>query len=203
MASASTAAVDGVSDSGRGASRALGSGEPLDVAALRAAPLRSRPRPSRLGAPLSDLRGAGPKLAEAAAELGIETIGDLLLHVPRDYRDRTKLGLLGELRIGEEATILGEVRSVRVRPTRRRNLRIVEAAVADASGQAKAVWFNQAWLAERLRPGTKVLLRGRLDRGDFRVSDYEILAPGGGGQGIHTTGLVPVHPASERLPARR
>src|SRR5436190_1668837 len=171
MASASTAAVDGVSDSGRGASRALGSGEPLDVAALRAAPLR--PRPRRLGAPLSDLRGAGPKLAEAAAELGIETIGDLLLHVPRDYRDRTKLGLLGELRIGEEATVLAEVRTVRVRPTRRRNLRIVEAAVADASGQAKAVWFNQAWLAERLGPGKRVLLNGRLESGgDFKVADH-------------------------------
>jgi ATP-dependent DNA helicase RecG len=203
MASASTAAVDGVSDSGRGALRALGSGEPLDVAALRAAPLRSRPRPSRLEAPLSDLRGAGPKLAEAAAELGIETIGDLLLHVPRDYRDRTKLGLLGELRIGEEATVLAEVRTVRVRPTRRRNLRIVEAGIGDASGQAKAVWFNQAWLAERLRPGTRILLRGRLERGDFKVADYEILEGEGGAKGIHTTGLVPLHPASERVGARR
>src|SRR6266480_3960946 len=175
MASASTAAVDGVSDSGRGASRALRSSEPLDVAALRAAPLRSRPRPSRLEAPLSDLRGAGPKLAAAASELGIETVGDLLTHVPHGYRDRTKLGLLGELRIGEEATVLAEVRTVRVRPTRRRNLRIVEAGIGDASGQAKAVWFNQAWLAERLRPGTRILLRGRLERGDFKVADYEIL----------------------------
>ena len=46
-----------------------------------------------------------------------------------------------------------EVRSARVRPTRRRNLRIVEAKVADASGPMKAIWFNQAWLAERLQPG--------------------------------------------------
>jgi ATP-dependent DNA helicase RecG len=204
MTSASAAAVDGASGSGRAAARALGTGSALERAALDAAPLRSRPRPSRLEAPISELRGAGPKLAAAAAELGIETIGDLLLHVPRDYRDRTSLGLLGELRIGEEATVLAEVRTVRVRPTRRRNLRIVEAGVADQSGQAKAVWFNQAWLAERLRPGTRLLLRGRLERGDFRVADYEILdGQGDGARGIHTTGLVPLHPASERLAARR
>jgi ATP-dependent DNA helicase RecG len=183
------------------ASRRIGSGDELGTAELRAATIRSRPRPERLQTPVSTLRGAGPKLAAAAAELGIETIGDLLLHVPRGYRDRTRLGLLGELRIGEEATVLAEVRSVSVRPTRRRNLRIVEAVVADASGQAKAVWFNQPWLAERLRPGTRVLLNGKLERGDFRVAAHEIVGADSGSNqvGIHTTGLVPIHPASERL----
>src|SRR5204863_14295 len=203
MASASATVVDGGPGSGRASPRGLGSGLALEVAALQAAPLRSRPRPTRLRAPLSDLRGAGPKLAAAAAELGIETVGDLLLHVPRDYRVRTKPGLFVVCRIREEATVLAEVRTVRVRPTRRRNLRIVEAGIADASGQAKALWFNQAWLAERLRPGTRVLLRGRLERGDFRIADYEILEGEGGAQGIHTTGLVPLHPASERVGARR
>jgi ATP-dependent DNA helicase RecG len=197
--------------------RGIGTGEDLELTALRAVELRSRSRPDRLAEPVSTLRGAGPKLTEAASELGIESIGDLLLHVPRAYRDRTKLGLLGELRIGEEATVLAEVRSVRVRPTRRRNLRIVEAAIADSSGQAKAVWFNQAWLADRLKPGRKVLLNGRLERaGDFKVADHEILEtqlpaassasrPGAAGSaaGFHTTGLVPLHPASERLTARK
>ena len=73
--------------------------------------------------------------------------------------------------IGEQATVMVEVRSARVRPTRRRNLRIVEATVADDSGPMKAVWFNQAWLAERLRPGTRLLLNGKLDRSGFRVAD--------------------------------
>jgi ATP-dependent DNA helicase RecG len=192
-------AKDGVAASGR----AVGSGEPLPRGDLLTAPLRSRPRPSRLRAPIGTLRGAGPRLAAAAGDLGIETVEDLLWHVPRDYRDRTRLGLLGELRIGEEATVLAEVRSARVRPTRRPNLRIVEARVADASGQAQALWFNQTWIAERLRPGTRLLLNGRLERGgEFRVSDYEILT-GGDAQGFHTTGLVPVHPASERLSARK
>ena len=93
------------------------------------------------------------------------------------------------------------VRSARVRPTRRRNLRLVEAAVADDSGPMKAVWFNQAYLAERLRPGTRLLLNGKLDRSGFRVATHEIVSggrAGAGPAGIHTTGIVPVHNATPR-----
>jgi ATP-dependent DNA helicase RecG len=185
--------------------RALGSGAEQDRDALRAAPLRSRPRPSLLAAPLTALRGAGPKLAAAAAELGIETVGDLLRHVPRGYRDRAAVREAGDLRIGEEATVMVEVRSARVRPTRRRGLRIVEATVADGSGPLKAIWFNQAWLAERLGPGTRLLLNGKLERSGFRVEAHEIVgeAAAPAPAGIHTTGLVPVHPAAEGLRPNR
>ena len=117
-----------------------------------------------LGGVVVTLRGAGPRLAAAAAELGIGTLGELLLHVPRSYRDLAAPRPLSELRIGEQATVEVEVRSARLRPTRRRGLTIVEATVADASGAGKAVWFNQAWLAERLREGTRMLLYGKLDR---------------------------------------
>ncbi|HMC07193.1 MAG TPA: ATP-dependent DNA helicase RecG [Solirubrobacterales bacterium] len=180
--------------------RAFGSGEPLSARDLRAAALRSSPRPSRLRAPITTLRGAGPSISAAAAELGIETVGDLLLHVPHGYRDRSELRTIAELRKGERATVEVEVRSARVRPTRRRGLRIVEAAVTDESGPMTAVWFNQAWLADRLREGTRLLLSGKLERDRFRVEEHEFAGPE---VGIHTTGLVPVHPASERLAARR
>ncbi len=183
--------------------RALGSGDPQDHDRLREAPLRFRPRPSLLEAPLTALRGAGPRLSAAAAELGIETVGDLLLWIPRGYREPAPVREVAELRIGERATVTVEVRSTRVRPTRQRRLRILEATVADASGPMKAIWFNQAWLAERLPPGTRLLLNGTLERGSFKVEAHEIVADGAEAAGIHTTGLVPMHPASERLKANR
>ncbi len=184
--------------------RALGSGDPLEREHLRAAPLRTLPRPTRLEAPIQSLRGAGPKLSALAERIGVRDVGELLWHVPHGYRDRTKVLRIGELRIGEEATILAEVRSARVRPTRRRNLRIVEATVADPSGVAKAVWFNQAWLAERLRPGTRVLLSGKLDRSGFRVTAHELIEGDTlTGQGLHTVGLVPVHSVTDGLSADR
>jgi ATP-dependent DNA helicase RecG len=171
------------------------------------------PQPSRLKLPLRALAGAGPKLSEAAAEAGIASLGDLLLRVPHGYRDFADAREIADLRIGEEATVLVEVRSAKLRPTRRRRLRIVEAEVADDSGSAKAIWFNQAWLAERLRPGTRALLRGTLDRRGFRVSAHEFVSDAGHDPsrgrpsrlpiGIHTTGIVPVHPATERLRPQR
>ncbi len=184
--------------------RALGSGQAQLREDLGAVPLRTAPRPSRLEAPLQALRGAGPKLAAHAGRIGIETVGDLLWHVPHGYRDRSNVLEIGELRLGEEATILAEVRTARVRPTRRRNLRIVEANVADGSGATKAVWFNQAWLVERLRPGTRVLLSGKLDRSGFRVSAHELIHGDTlAGEGLHTVGLVPVHSVTDGLSADR
>src|SRR4051794_19731245 len=171
--------------------RAVGSGEPLGRDRLLAAPLRSLPRPAILDAPITTLRSAGPKLAAAAEEMGIATLGDLLRHLPRGYRDRAEPVRLADLRLGEEATVEVEVIRTKVRPTRRRRLTILEADIRDASGQAKGVWFNRAWLADRLQPGTRLLLHGKLEKRGINVSEHEFLdsAPDAG---LHTTGIVPV-----------
>src|SRR5918994_5150449 len=185
--------------------RAIGGGEPLARETLLAAPLRSAPKPSILEAPVTKLRGAGPKLSEAAAEIGIGSLGDLLRHLPHSYRDRADPVGLGELKLGEEATVEVEVRSSKLRPTRRRRLTVLEAEVADETGAAKAVWFNRAWLADRLRPGTRLLLRGKLEKRGFTVAEHELLdaSASRGPAGLHTLGIVPVHPASERLRPQR
>ncbi|HEY8759332.1 MAG TPA: hypothetical protein VIP52_00300, partial [Candidatus Dormibacteraeota bacterium] len=204
-----------------GPPRAFGSGEGTSREQLLAVPLRW-PRPASLSASLQTLAGIGPKLSVAAGEAGVETLGDLLLRVPHGYRDRTELRQLDDLKIGEEATVQVEVRSAKLRPTRRRGLTIVEAKVADDSATVSATWFNQAWLAEKLTPGTALLLLGQLDRRGFRVAEYELLDAGQDGlveseerllrgaapgrrppPGLHTTGLVGVHPATEKLRAQR
>ena len=57
---------------------------------------------------------------------------------------------------------------------------------------------------ERLRPGTKLLLSGKLDRSGFRVSAHEVIgADGVRERGIHTVGLVPVHSVTDGLSADR
>jgi ATP-dependent DNA helicase RecG len=185
--------------------RALGGGEPLERERLLAAPLRSLPHRAILDAPLTKLRGAGPKLAAAAAEIGISDLGDLLRHLPHSYRDRATPVGLGTLKLGEEATVEVEVEGTKLRPTRRRRLTILEAQVRDGTGKATAVWFNRAWLADRLTPGTRLLLRGKLEKRGFNVAEHELLDSESprGPAGLHTTGIVPVHPASERLRPQR
>jgi ATP-dependent DNA helicase RecG len=147
---------------------------------------------------VTTLSGVGPKVAERLGTLGIETIGDLVEHVPRDFLDWSKATGFGALRLGQEATVECTVERARVRPTRRRNLKLVEATVVDREGsRAIAVWFNQAWLAERLVAGTRLLIHGELQSGGtFKVERHEF---DGDRAGLHTVGLVPLYPASEAV----
>jgi ATP-dependent DNA helicase RecG len=158
---------------------------------------RARPRVDE-ETPVTTLSGVGPKVAERLAGLGIETVGDLVDHVPRDFLDWSEATGFAALRLGQEATVECTVERARLRPTRRRNLKLVEASVIDGEGgRATAVWFNQAWLAERLVAGTRLLVHGELQTGGtFRVARHEIA---GEGAGLHTVGLVPLYPASEAV----
>ncbi|HEY1356584.1 MAG TPA: ATP-dependent DNA helicase RecG [Solirubrobacterales bacterium] len=156
------------------------------------------PRPSALDISIASLRGVGPKLAEAAAEAGISTVGDLLLRFPHSHRDRTIVPV-AELEPGVAGTIEVEVLGATPRPFRRRGLSITSVKVGDDSGSLRATWFNQPWVAPKLVPGARLLLTGSRDKRGLRVNEYEILASAGGAE----EGLVPVHPATERLKAQR
>jgi ATP-dependent DNA helicase RecG len=154
--------------------RAFASTEPLSREQLTTAPLRW-PRPSRL---LSPLELGGKKLAAGMLTLGLQTVGELLEHLPSDSREaRTVAGL----RAGEQATVAVQVRSIAARPVRRRGMRpLVEAKVFDASGTMRATFFNQPWLVERYPPGTRLLLHGKADaRGGFGVSHHALAADAG------------------------
>jgi len=161
---------------------------------LREAPVRW-PRPSALDVSLQALGGIGPKTAEAAAEAGVATIGDLLLRFPRGHRDRTVVPV-ASLEQGGKGTISADVLADAGRPFRRRGLSIVSAKVGDESGSVRATWFNQPWLAQKLTTGTRLLLTGSLGKRGFTVSEHEFT-------GEPSEGLVPVHPATDQLKAAR
>jgi ATP-dependent DNA helicase RecG len=146
---------------------AFASPEPLDDDQLDDAPVRY-PRPSRLAAPLEL---SGPKARRAAAALGLHTVADLLEHLPRDRREARTVS---QLVPGESATIVVEVRRISSRSVRRRGMRpLVEATVADETGQIKATFFNQPWLVDRYPEGTRLVLHGSLNaRRRFNVQDH-------------------------------
>ena len=122
---------------------------------------------------------SGPGSPSAPPAIGVETLGDLLANVPHRHEDRSEQTLISDLPLGAEKTIAVVIRSAKVRPTRRRNLSIVEAKVADESGVAKAVWFNQAWLADRLRAGHE--LAPAREARPQRVPGRRLRGAGGGG----------------------
>jgi ATP-dependent DNA helicase RecG len=154
------------------------------------------PRPGRAEAPVSSLSGVGPALDKKLGKLGLRTVRDLLEHRPHRYEAAVPERRIADLLAEEEAAIAGEVRSVSVRRPRR-NLAIVNARVADESGDVVAVWFNQAWLEEKLKPGTHVRLRGQLKRGGFQVRSYDL-------NGVAATAdFAPVYPATEDVTPQR
>jgi ATP-dependent DNA helicase RecG len=172
----------------------FGSSDRLDEDTLRAAGLRSIPRPSLLAEPLS----VSAPVAKGLAALGIASHGDLIEHLPHTHRDRREVRGVAAVGVGEEATVAVTVRGVSVRPMRDRRRKRVEAKVFDETGPALAVWWNQPWIAQKLPEGTAVLLHGRKKRrNEFWVDEYELL--GQGTAPVHTVGLVPVHPATYGL----
>jgi ATP-dependent DNA helicase RecG len=170
---------------GRPVARSFAGSSELTPGQLRDAPVHW-PRPSVLDASLKAIDGIGPRLAEAAAEAGIATVGDLLLRFPHSHRDRTIVPV-DALEHGKQATIRVEVLADPGRPFRRRGLSISTVKVGDASGSVRATWFNQPWLAQKLKAGMRLLLTGSRDKRGFRVSEYEAV---GEGEGVPPAGWV-------------
>jgi len=158
--------------------------------------LPGTPRPENAERPVVTLTGVGPALEQKLAKLGLRTVRDLLEHRPHRYEQAVPERPIADLLAGEEAAIAGEVVWVSVRRPSRR-LAIVQARVADGSDEITAIWFNQAWLAEKLQPGTRVRLRGQLKRNEFAVRSYDV-------NGVSATAdFAPVYPASEEVPPKR
>jgi ATP-dependent DNA helicase RecG len=158
---------------------------------------RAFPRPESLERPVDVLPGVGPAVQKRLAKLGLERVGDLVSYRPFRYEEPVDEKRLSELSIDEEAVVDVKVERFSSRRTRRR-LTIQTAVVSDDSGRLAAVWFNQPWLEKQLQPGTRVRLRGRLQkRGEFTVRTFDV------GDAGATADFAPVYPASEEITPKK
>jgi len=161
--------------------------------------------PASLTAPLAGLAVVAKPVARRLTSLGLETVGDLIDHFPRRYEDFRDRKRIRDLKVGEEATIRGEVVRVSADRTARRRVDVVRVLVRDETGAIEAVWFNQRYLVKVLEEGIRLSLRGTFrpqgGRQSFVVKGHEIIDEEAG-EGVHTEGVVPVYPASEQVSAR-
>jgi ATP-dependent DNA helicase RecG len=153
-------------------------------------------RPQRLDLALDSLPGVAATTQRKLGKLGLTTVRDVLEHRPRRYETAADEVAIAELRQGEEVVVSGRVLNVEKRPMRgRRRTRIV-ARVDDGTAVVSVTWFNQPWLADRLKPGTEVRLRGKLGRFGFEPRSYDI-----GDEALATADFAPVYPAAEEIAA--
>lgn len=138
--------------------------------------------------------------AEMLSRLGIETIGELIEHVPHRHIDLTATPTLRDVRAGTEATVVGRVHEVKVKKPRPK-LSITEVALVDGTGVLLGVWFNQPYMAGRFVPGERVAFAGtvQLDFG-FKQMRNPFVEKLGAEEDVEFTGrILPVHSSTEGL----
>jgi ATP-dependent DNA helicase RecG len=153
---------------------------------------------------LQYVRGVGPKREAMLERLGVRTVRDLLYYFPRKYHDRSRLVPIRDVHPDTRAMVVGDVVDVRLR-RRGRGRGVLTAKVRDETGELKAVWFNQNYLADRFAAGDTVLLWGpvRFYNGLELVNPgFEHVGPeehGGTALTDEMARLVPVYPLTEGL----
>jgi ATP-dependent DNA helicase RecG len=161
---------------------------------------RTSGRGVELSAPIARAKGVGPKRSSLLAKLGIETIEDLLLYLPRRLEDRSAVVPIGSVHRNEDAFVRGEVHAVSQRRISRK-MTIFKAAVGDGTGFLFAVWFNQPWIADQLKRGDRVDLYGKVER-DYGELQMRSPVWEAAGTGVEMGRWVPVYPATEGVSDR-
>ena len=126
---------------------------------LKALPL-NRPKTS-LETPVMYVRGVGPRVAEVLAGKGILVAEDLLYHLPFRYEDRQNPRSLDELKAGEMASVIAEIRGTALLRTKR--MPIFEMTVGQGNLAMKCVWFNGGYLQGRFAAGQTIALFGKVE----------------------------------------
>ncbi len=114
-----------------------------------------------LSTPVKFVKRVGERVAAGVAERGVETIEDLLYHLPFRYEDRLHPKPIGELQPGETASIIGEVRGTVLLKTR--SAPIFEMTVGQGLQSVKCMWFHGTYLRDKFRAGQMVALYGKLE----------------------------------------
>jgi ATP-dependent DNA helicase RecG len=120
------------------------------------------------------VKGVGPKLAELLAAKGILTLDDLLHYLPFRYEDRLNPRGIAELRAGEMATVIGEVRTSGLFRTRR--MPIFQMTAGQGRARLKCIWFNATYLRDKFKPGQIVALYGKVEQ-DYRGGELQLTQP--------------------------
>src|SRR6202142_4473245 len=113
------------------------------------------------GTSVQYVKGIGPKLAELLAAKGIQTLDDLLHYLPFRYEDRLNPRGIAELRAGEMATVIAEVRTSGLFRTRR--MPIFQMAVGQGRARLRCLWFNATYLEGKFQSGQMVALYGKVE----------------------------------------
>ena len=154
---------------------------------------------------IDKLKGVGPRKLKYLQQMGIATLFDLLTYYPRSYEDQSVVTPIGSLQAGETATVAGTITGVQEKMAARRRMTILTAFIADGTGYLQLTWFNQKFLKEKLKIGSRIFATGKITyayggRGSLamgQLASWEILqkedAPDA------KCGILPVYSVTDKV----
>lgn len=160
---------------------------------------------------VTEVPGVGPRIEASLKQLGVVSLADLVSHYPSRHEDLSNVKRISELRVGERATVVGRVVSVRPvgRPVRGRPPGFA-AQLYDGTGYIQATVWGRHWLAGQLLPEVRVVVSGEVQRRygiQIAAKSIEVVdedpADSGEGFGLHAGRFVPVYPVNKGIQARR
>ncbi|MGI8866125.1 MAG: OB-fold nucleic acid binding domain-containing protein, partial [Rubrobacteraceae bacterium] len=151
----------------------------------------------------------GPRIAEALKELGITTLADLISHYPSRHEDLSNVKRISDLRVGEQATVVGRVVGLRPigKPVRGRSPGF-SVQLYDGTGYLSVTVWGRGWLQSQLVTDTRIVVSGEIQsRYGIQLSakslevvdDYDTNGSGN----PHAGRFVPIYPVNKGIQARR
>jgi ATP-dependent DNA helicase RecG len=155
------------------------------------------------------VKGVGPYIAKLLAKREIETVGDLLYHIPFRYIDRRQIDEIKSVSMGQNKTIIGEVVTSGITWIGRKRKKIFEVIVKDGTGTMSGKWFNfhAKYMEGRFPAGSKVLLAGEVSEysgtRQFIHPEIELLDTEEDGSFEVGGKLLPIYPSTDGLSQRQ
>jgi ATP-dependent DNA helicase RecG len=121
------------------------------------------------------VKRVGERVAVELAKRGVETVEDLLYHLPFRYEDRLNPVPMSQLQAGTMASVIGEVRGTVLLQTR--HMPLFEMTVGQGLNTVKAMWFRGTYLRDRFHMGQMVALYGKLEPSRSSAGKFKMIQP--------------------------
>ena len=151
------------------------------------------------------VKGVGPARKKLFAQLGIESVADLLYFFPRRYQDRRNLTPIAQVQVGEWQTVSGTILAKDSRRSWYTKKHVSQMTMDDGSGRISCIWFNQPYLDRYFAEGKRVVCYGRVDVYKDQLQmvspEYEILESEED-EGLNLKRIVPIYPLTRGVTQR-
>lgn len=155
-------------------------------------------------------RVLGTRSANALAKLGLNTVGDLLAHVPFRLARRGELMPIENVHEGDSVTVVGRVMDSYVRPMNNRRGFILSVDISDGEHDLSLTFFAKSsrplkFHESKLSPGTIATFSGTISsyRGKLQLNhpEYELLDDESEVDPDEIAKPIPIYHAAQKVPS--